>query len=107
MKSKQHLFQGDVIFVQVTNVPKEAKKIQSSDEFVFAKGEATGHAHRTKTKMDVWRGLEGFNYVTSNEEIVVTHEEHDTVVLEPGKIYRQSIARTYDYLTNQIEHVKD
>ena len=73
-------------------------------------GEATGHHHTlTKTKENQFNLLEdaqGNKYILILDRTELTHQEHDTITLEPGK-YQMTIEREFDYFLEKINEVKD
>jgi len=89
--------QGDVFFEMVKNLPKEARKSNSIGQIILAYGEATGHKHVVTNWKDVdsFGDAQGNIYVSSETEIVVEHDEHGKVVLDPG-IYKVGRQREYD-----------
>jgi len=108
----------DVIPIESTplkRIPKEAKPIASN---ILAYGEATGHNHSIKGKAQVLQlekpiqveiagettQVEKFLHV--EEQSVLTHQEHDDVIVEPGD-YIIPIEREYDPFEQQIKKVMD
>lgn len=100
--------QGDVIMEKVDSVPVGAKTVRPSARgIVLAEGEATGHAH---TIVDVAE-VEAFTlaeqfFLTVGKPIVVTHEEHRPVTLEPGT-WRVAIVREFDHFQEEARRVMD
>lgn len=90
--------QGDVYILQVED--QEEHKFHEADNFILAYGEVTGHKHKLSPKqggtiaidkvddMKIFVNVEGAG-------AEVTHEEHETIDLEPGK-YEVRIQREYD-----------
>jgi hypothetical protein len=87
--------QGDVLILPVTEIPAGLKQTR---RVIFAFGEVTGHHHRI--------GTGAVGYADEPEAIVdyvdvgpggadVTHEEHGTIHLPPGK-YRNVIQKEYE-----------
>jgi hypothetical protein len=72
--------QGDLIFSQVGEIPKRAKRDITG---ILVRGERTGHAHRVSGG-DIFRTPEAL-YISVNKKALVTHEEHKPVVLGIGK----------------------
>ena len=81
--------QGDILFTRVSKLPKQVTSVSTEDgRVVFARGEATGHHHSATMETCTLSTDEGgVMYCTVEELTEVTHQEHGTVVLEPG-IYR-------------------
>jgi len=77
--------QGDVLLVQVSQIPAGAKQSTQKGDLVLAYGEVTGHAHRIRDtkKARLWdAGAE--RYLQVLETVSLTHEEHSTVSIPPG-----------------------
>lgn len=81
---------GDVQIIKVDSIPIGAKKLDRKE---LAYGEVTGHAHRIDVG-DLFETKDGQLYLRVNELTRVSHEEHKTMVLEPG-CYRVGIKRQY------------
>lgn len=89
---------GDVFIQKIESLPN--KTLEKKGNNVLLAGEVTGHNHRLQggviykeepTKENQW--LAGYFEIESPTEI--THEEHKTIVLEPG-IYKFHQQREYD-----------
>ena len=75
--------QGDLLFVQVTNIPTEA--IEQKDG-IIAKGEITGHMHRIQQQQKAMLMIAaGIAYIKALQETEIVHEEHNTIILPPGE----------------------
>ena len=82
--------QGDVCLIRIEKLPAGCVEVQSEgDRVVLAYGEVTGHAHavygvtKEAPKVRLWSaGAERFLQVLTRSDL--QHEEHSTVVLEPG-----------------------
>ena len=115
--------QGDVILNKVSETdfnadPNIKHKINTHEtRAVLAEGEATGHYHAIY--MDDMLDNAGISlcknseYDRQNRGIVVTgasvelkHEEHDTIILEPG-FYLQRIVKEYDHISGITRRVAD
>jgi len=88
---------GDVFIEKIEALPKKLKKKGNN---VLLVGEVTGHNHRLQggviyeeqpTKENLW--LAGYFQIEAPTE--VTHEEHKTIILNPG-IYKFHHQREYD-----------
>jgi hypothetical protein len=77
--------QGDVLLVRTRRLPKEAQAVEPGPRgIVLAEGEATGHAHvLAPDHVREWSVAEQ-RYITVDRPAPLTHEEHGTVVVEPG-----------------------
>jgi hypothetical protein len=91
-----HKRQGDVLQLRRDDLDIETlraeAKLEAKDRCILAEGEATGHAHRVQEAPKNGQSIEMFMmngtrllYVPETFGTVpITHEEHDTVHLEPG-----------------------
>lgn len=92
--------QGDVLIVEVDEVPKEglAPIPVDQESNILAYGEVTGHAHRLSHKTSqFFEHSSGARYLTVPKEAPLAHEEHDTIVLPKGN-YR---------IIQQVEYQKE
>ena len=83
--------QGDVLLVQVENLPKGAKEVTVNGDVILAFGEVTGHAHRIKQTEKPSARIYDFGaerYLKLTEKVALLHEEHSAVFLDAGT-YRQ------------------
>ncbi|OLS13697.1 MAG: hypothetical protein RBG13Loki_2697 [Promethearchaeota archaeon CR_4] len=84
--------QGDVLLLQVTRIPRSAKKSESN---VVLKGEVTGHAHCIMGgEIFVFNATDTM-YVRAREDTTLVHDEHAPIKLEPGK-YQVIRQREFD-----------
>ena len=102
--------QGDVLFFKVDSLKENLKPVQPRNRgYVLADGEATGHAHTICDcgNVEMYEDENGtlFLKVTEKKESV-THEEHNTVTIEPG-IYEIGIVNEYDPDEEEIRKVRD
>ena len=100
--------QGDVLIESVGKIPSGAKKRKPNGRgHVLAEGEATGHAHCI-TDVDNANLLvsdEGL-YLNVLKDCNLTHEEHGTVTIAPGK-YTVRRVREYDHFKEEVRRVQD
>lgn len=103
-KNKRHYRQGDVLLVPVASIPKGLKQTK---KVTLALGERTGHHHT------IYAGAVGFaddeNGLASYIEVggdgaELTHQEHDTIPLPPGKYENVS---QFEYTPEAIQRVAD
>ena len=96
--------QGDVTFIPVENV-KRGQKIADG---VIARGEVTGHCHAIAdlARAELYQCEDGMYMEVGEKGVSITHQEHGTVVLEPGK-YRINIDKQYDYFSQALRNVAD
>jgi len=97
---------GDLIFTKIDKLPK--LKTQKENSFVLADGEATGHRHViTSPKIITWgKDEQDRLFFALQKEAEITHEEHKTITLPPGK-YRMEIEKEYDYFLEEVQNVID
>ena len=81
---------GDVQLVPVTEIPKEAGKLNRKE---LAFGEVTGHAHRVDVG-ELFETKNGELYLKVEELSRLSHEEHKTLTVPKGN-YRVVIKRQY------------
>ena len=105
---KQQYYQGDVCLIKLEAIPSDAKKQgKPQDRLVLEYGEVTGHAHAIKDidKCDMY--LEGARrFLEVCYAVPLTHEEHDTIILEPG-IYEIKRQRQFSVLEQMSQRVAD
>ena len=129
---KQKYQQGDVLLVAVTepiesDIRSECKIETGGDKdgkVILALGEATGHHHRFElNKLDPGvtistlherygrYGGRGYRdnvtyYLVEGGSATLYHEEHNPLTVPPG-LYRRSIIREYDHISNSFRKVWD
>lgn len=78
------------MLVPVKEVPENLVEVpRENGRIVLAEGEATGHLHAIDSPEALFRAvdldeIEG-RFLEIEAEVELTHPEHDTIVLEPGK----------------------
>nr|MDO8116609.1 hypothetical protein [Candidatus Sigynarchaeota archaeon] len=79
--------QGDVLLVEVDEIPKRAKQLQTK---IILEGEATGHAHRI-VHGEIFQEFTDM-FVDAGDGTKLVHDEHGPIKLEPGiyKVVRQA-----------------
>jgi hypothetical protein len=129
---KQKYQQGDVLLVAVTkrtesDIRSECK-IETSGykdgKVILALGEATGHHHRfelnkldpgvtVSTLHERYGGYGGSGYrrdasyyLIEGGPATLYHEEHNPLTVPPG-LYRRTIIREYDHISNSFRKVWD
>ena len=122
--------QGDVVMLKVDdeyfekNVRKSEERIEYHGEqptnAILAFGEVTGHTHQVNmanmlkgagvTLHMGYRGKAGEDvpqgFVVQNENVILTHEEHDPLELPPGK-YIVKIVQEFNHITRRAQNVAD
>lgn len=98
---------GDLLIKEVEQVPTKAKKVSSGKLNKLALGEVTGHSHKLETiqVVDVFE-LNGVKYFNIPSEATLSHEEHNTLKLEPAT-YTVLTEREYDYFLEETRKVLD
>ena len=106
MKYYRH---GDLSFHPLEALPVSLEKIPARKDFVLARGEATGHAHRLVFEdgdVDIFMDVEGNYILNVIREAQLTHQEHKTITLSQG-IYMQKSEQEYDVFEEQRRMVMD
>lgn len=98
--------QGDVLLMKVAELPKEAKPVDWKKEgrIILAYGEVTGHAHAIALNLAKMYQWDGDRLIDCKEGAVLTHEEHATIVIEPG-VYK--VIQQREYTPEGIRNVLD
>lgn len=109
VKERFNGFQGDVIFIEIDKLPKDAKKIKGENAHVLQYGTATGHKHQlTSGEFIVYEILDtNQKFVKTKSECELTHEEHHKAVWPAGKIFEIRIAQEYDYDLEESKNIED
>ena len=105
------LRQGDVILIPVNEIPQNTKPVpREAGRVVLAHGEITGHHHSIvddgaelvtaehANELRVWLS------VTAAEPVALTHQEHDTILVDPG-LYE--VRRQREYSPEALRNVQD
>lgn len=102
--------QGDVLLVQVEEIPADATACQVDGDVILAYGEVTGHAHRIEAgtvkplaKGGVWEPS-AERFIQALEGAVLRHEEHGSIAIPKGK-YR--VVQQVEYTPEAIRNVAD
>jgi hypothetical protein len=101
--------QGDVLIVATDSIPKSVEPVvRDKDRVVLAYGEVTGHAHAILDKRaSLFRDpklAKIFMLVGGDGPVALTHEEHSTVNIPPGKY---EIRHQREYSPEAIRRVAD
>ena len=99
IKLKRH---GDLMIMSVDSIPKN---LPIKPDTILLEGEASNHFHRLDGGVvySITPTIENnFNlgYFELKEEAKLSHEEHDTIVLAPGK-YKFFAQREYDEIEDR------
>jgi len=87
--------QGDVLLVEVHEIPEEAELESRSGRIVLAEGEATGHAHAIHERDARTFTYEGQRFLLTRSKAQLIHEEHAPIGVPPGA-YRVIVQREYE-----------
>lgn len=102
--------QGDVLILKVNNFDKsQIVKAIDRDKggVVLAYGEVTGHSHQIREDAATLFSLanqDNDRLLTVSETVNLVHEEHSTIVLEPGDYL---IRKQREYIPNDVRLVAD
>lgn len=101
---------GDVLIYKLAERPAEQDANEvPAQELVLELGEVTGHAHRLRGNLmlvESARRVEREMLFEVVDRAVLTHEEHDTIVLEKG-IYLKVSQVEYNPFVDMITYVRD
>jgi hypothetical protein len=94
-----HYRQGDVLIVRVNAIPSNVSPIaRENGRVILAHGEVTGHSHAIAERdVEFYASpdtTDRFLRIMAASGVELRHEEHDTIVLEPGD-YAIRIQREY------------
>ena len=87
--------QGDVLLVEVHEIPEEAEPEPRSGRIVLAEGEATGHAHAIHERDARTFTYEGERFLLTRSKAQLIHEEHGPIEVPQGS-WRIVIQREYE-----------
>ena len=103
--------QGDVVLIPVAEIPRNTKPVnRENGRVILAHGEITGH-HHSIVEHDVELvtteqagELRAWLSVTTPEPVALVHQEHDTLLIPPGKY---EVRRQREYAPEEIRRVQD
>jgi hypothetical protein len=72
----------------------------------LAEGEVTGHAHRCIGDCEVYDEQDGSRTLIVNDNIELTHEEHNTLTIPAGR-YKTFKAIEYNHAEEEAKEVQD
>ena len=104
--NKDHIQQGDVLFKRVAYLPSNCKRL---DKRTVALGEHTGHHHTFGEGVALMEAPSGriFAVNESDQDQVLTHQEHKPVVVSPGQVFEFGQVREKDWFTEMVRVVRD
>ena len=91
---------GDLLIVQVNEIPTEAKPKEGK---VLAYGEVTGHKHQMDIG-DLFETIDGKLYLRLKKDGNLTHEEHNRIKLPKGDY---QVIHQREYSSEAIKRVVD
>lgn len=102
-------YQGDVSIIKLDKEPKVSFAPLASEGLVVAEGEVTGHNHRLQVKdhsavIGFAQDQNGFYIKVEGGNAVLTHQEHQTVELEPAIYF---IGRQWEFDEIAERRVRD
>jgi hypothetical protein len=101
---------GDVVIFRLKNAEElNSLGFKKETEVVLEHGEASGHAHRLKGGIEVMEkkgSAEGELYFRISDKAVLSHEEHDRMVLDAGMYLKVSQVE-YDPFADLLRRVLD
>ena len=102
--------QGDVLLVQVEEIPADATACNVDGDVILAYGEVTGHAHRIAAGTvkplangGVWEPS-AERFIQALEGATLRHEEHGAIEIPAGN-YR--VIQQREYHPEEIRNVAD
>lgn len=106
---RQLVRQGDVLIVPIDQVPANVTPVpRENGAAILAHGEATGHAHRILDESAELVTAEGaaelYLLVNGDQAVELTHDEHDTIRLDPGAY---EVRRQREYAPEENRLVAD
>lgn len=87
--------QGDVLLVEVDDIPEEATAEPRTGRIVLAWGEATGHAHAIHDRDARTFTHDGERFLLTKSKAQLIHEEHGPIDVPEGT-WRVVIQREYE-----------
>lgn len=87
--------QGDVLLVEVPQIPDRAEPEARSGRIILAEGEATGHAHAIHERDARTFTYEGERFLLTRSKAQLVHEEHGPIEVPPGA-WRVVLQREYE-----------
>jgi hypothetical protein len=109
-RSKRIYRHGGLLLVAVRKAPAGERRARENGRLVLAHGEVTGHAHViTDEQAELVElvtpneAIELYLLVHGTQPVVLTHEEHDTLLIEPGNY---QVRRQREYAPKEIQEIR-
>lgn len=97
---------GDLLLVEIEEVPAGAKRLKIEPGFIIERGEGVHtHIFPDVSGIEVFE-KDGETFVRVNKKTQLDHEEHGRQTLKPG-IYKKRIERVWDYESEEARKVVD
>lgn len=103
--------QGDILFIEEETAPTENTTAIPAENglYIFAYGEVTGHHHSTLALPEIkYFGQADDKWLdtrSAQADVDVNHQEHNTITLPKGKVFR--VKRQRIYTPEAIRNVAD
>lgn len=96
--------QGDLLIIEVSEVPQGKPVRRENQRLILARGEVTNHAHAIATPNV--KLIEAFqeHYIVAPVPFQITHEEHATVEMPAGTF---KVIRQREYSPETIRRIAD
>lgn len=109
--------QGDVIFHQLTSLPKGVKQLKFNQNLIIRYGEKSGHVHEVATedlhKVELYT-LDELMFLVAKEEVKIVHNkngiptnEHQPIMLDSG-VYQVGdiVEEKYAFGDSKVKYYK-
>ena len=110
-RSKRMYRHGDLLLAAVRKAPAGERRARENGRLVLARGEVTGHAHVITDEqaelvelVTPTEAIELYLLVHGTQPVALSHEEHDTLLIEPGTY---QVRRQREYAPEEIRQVAD
>jgi hypothetical protein len=104
MNTKQ-FYQGDISIIKIkkSQLPKNLIFKKLENDFIVARGEATGHTHKLvkeRVEIEIAQDQYGY-YIKTNEKTTLEHQKHGQIDILPGITF---IGHQVEY--DELEEIK-
>ena len=103
--------QGDILLIPIDQVPPGTKPVKRENgKLILAHGEITGHHHAFDTDVENVElvskedAAELYLLVYGDETVPLTHQEHATIPVAPGKY---EVRRQREYSPEALRQLQD
>lgn len=98
--------QGDVILKAIESLPIDAINVKRKDGRIIIMHGESGHTHVITDVDAMFYEKDGRHYLVSTKPVILSHEEHNSQVIEPG-VWEIGQVREKDWLTGMVSPVID